>query len=390
MKNKQLAASLAAGAAAALFCMFFYTLRTEDINGAPIPGVRGLLYSLSFFMTLLASAPLRALGLLNINSFLNNLLVFIVNFSLYGVLCYFFQVGFISVRERLSAGSRLIKGAEAAVLAFLLISFVSVCLLLRSDVGRYEITRYSLPLKNLPEEMEGLRIVLAADLHVGWYSRDAYIKRAAELINAEKPDIIIMAGDFVFREGEVSFYKAAEWLKSLKPGIALLGVLGNHDNWQGHEFALRILPESGLIFLDNRRVFLDAERRLRFDMPERGLCLAGVGDEWTDSVDFEAALGGVREDMPRIAVSHIPDVVFDYRTPYRIDLMLSGHTHGGQIVLPFFGPLGMSTSYGEKLLKGWGKDTLYPVYINVGLGETVLPFRYGVRPEITVFDLRSE
>ena len=373
-----------------MFCMFFYTLRIEEINGAPVPGVRGLFYSLSFFMALLASAPLRVLHLLNISFFLNNLLVFAVNFLLYGVLFYVFQVCAEAAAERLKQGRRLLRGSELIILSVLLALLFSACLVLRRDVGRYEVTEHSMPLRNLPEELDGLRIVLAADLHVGWYSREVYIKKAAELINAQNPDIIIMAGDFVFREGEASFHKAAGWLKTLKPNIALLGVLGNHDNWQGREFALSILPESGLEFLDNRRVFLNTDRRLQQEIPERGLCLAGVGDEWTDSVDFEAALGGVREDMPRIVVSHIPDVVFDVRTSHRIDLMVSGHTHGGQIVLPCFGPLGMSTSYGEKLLKGWGRDTYYPVYINVGLGETVLPFRYGVRPEITVFELRRE
>src|SRR5690606_14009721 len=121
----------------------------------------------------------------------------------------------------------------------------------------------------------------------------------------------------------------------LQPTIATLSVLGNHDWWEGGEAISEAMESHGIIMLDNHRKILTPDRQI-VDEGGEGLCLAGVGDPWADSVDFDGALKGV-PDIPRILLSHNPDAAEDKRfleAKYRVDLMLSGHTHGGQVCFP--------------------------------------------------------
>jgi predicted MPP superfamily phosphohydrolase len=141
--------------------------------------------------------------------------------------------------------------------------------------------------------------------------------------------------------------------------------------------------------IDNARLFVTPQRRLVQGARE-GLCLAGVGDLWEDKCLYDKALGGVPGGMPRILLSHNPDVAEEsqfLQSGYRVDLMLSGHTHGGQISLPVIGAPVTNSAFGQKYAKGLVAGPVCPVFITRGLGMTVMPVRVGVRPEISVIEL---
>jgi uncharacterized protein len=115
-----------------------------------------------------------------------------------------------------------------------------------------------------------------------------------------------------------------------------------------------------------------------------------VGDLYMDTQRYDAALGGVPADMPRLLLSHNPDVAEDPALAvygYRIDLMLSGHTHGGQIYIPGIGSPIVPSQFGQKYARGLVQGPVCPVFISRGLGHTVLPVRIGVRPEMAVIEL---
>ncbi len=274
------------------------------------------------------------------------------------------------------------------VLAIIVGLAIALGFYLRKDVGAYRVCSYKLHLKGLPSSLNGLRLVFFSDLHAGTYSKQSDILRAADLINSLQPDILVGGGDYVFGS-EDRFARAAAWLRLLKPRLAFIGVLGNHDYWHGSQQVEDACASGGLLLLNNERVFIDENKKLCFKAPQRGLCLAGVSDLWSAPVDIKKALAGAGRDMPRLLFSHNPDVVFDrYKGEERIDCIVSGHTHGGQVLLPWGTPLGVSTKY-PQLRAGWYRDKKCQVYTNVGLGETVVPFRCGVRPEITLFVLDS-
>lgn len=266
---------------------------------------------------------------------------------------------------------------------------VALVFYLRQDVGAYRISAYRLHLKGLPASLTGLRLVFFADLHAGTYSQSADLLRAASLINSLQPDILVGGGDYVFG-GRERFAKAAAWMGLLRPRLAFIGVLGNHDYWHGSDSVEKACAAGGLRLLKNERLFINEEREVSLQPPRRGLCLAGVGDLWSAPVAIDKALAQVAEDMPRVLFSHNPDIIFErYNGQDRVDFIISGHTHGGQVLLPWGTSLGVSTNYPQQLTSGWYRAKGCQIYTNVGLGETVVPFRCGVRPEITLLILDS-
>lgn len=309
--------------------------------------------------------------------------------AFYVLLMRLVQIGWARGQELRRQGQLVWNSRCALFLIVVITLLLSTIAYLRKDVGVYRVCAYKLNLKGLPQGLEGLRLVFFSDLHVGTYSRQSDITRAADLINRLKPDIVVGGGDYVFGSQD-RFARAAAWLRLLQPHLALIGVLGNHDYWHGSREAEKACAEGGLQLLNNERLFINEYREVVSSLPQRGLCLAGVGDLWSSSVDISQALEGVREDMPRLLFSHNPDVIFErYGGKERLDFILSGHTHGGQVLLPWGTPLGISTKYPRELIAGWYKTKNCQVYTNVGLGETVVPFRCGVKPEITLFILSS-
>ena len=251
----------------------------------------------------------------------------------------------------------------------------------------FQVRSFRLYLPDLPPGLEGLRLVLMADLHCGPVNRPGGLRRALELANDCRPDLVLMPGDFVHYSHSY-FPEAAEWLEGLRPRIpgGLITSWGNHDHWNDIDRAAQVLGACQGHRLREQRLVLTDKRSL--DDSGSGLWLCGLDDLWEGKPDLAGVLRGIPENQPRLVLCHNPDVAEEQRAG-RVDLMLSGHTHGGQICLPGVGSPVIPSRYGQKYASGWvvGPGG-FPVYVTRGLGVGALPIRLGVRPEITVFELR--
>lgn len=256
------------------------------------------------------------------------------------------------------------------------------------EPGRYEVTRRRFALRGLPPALEGLRVVQLSDIHhCQWISLPS-IRRVVEITNALKPDLVLLTGDYVAGSPDY-IAPVAEVLSHLRAKIAVLGVLGNHDWWEGVGKSRDAFKKVRIPLIDNTRFILSPERRLVASARE-GLCIAGVGDAWEDEVAAEKALGNLPDEMPRLLLSHNPDAAErEELAGWRVDLMLAGHTHGGQVWVPGVGTPIVPSDYGSKYASGLVKGPHFPVYVTRGTGMTVLPVRFGVPPEISVFEFHA-
>jgi predicted MPP superfamily phosphohydrolase len=254
-----------------------------------------------------------------------------------------------------------------------------------------EITRLPLPLQDLPPGLAGLRVVLLSDLHRGPAINRAYLEQVVKKVNGLRPDLILLPGDFVSKSSAY-FADVTAVLSKLRPTIASFATLGNHDHWEGAEAAQRALSRAGVLLLQNRSIHLTEDRRLTM-AGARGLCLAGVDDLGAGQPDLVAALAGVSPRVPTILLSHNPDFAEQpsaLKSGSRVDLQVSGHTHGGQVILPGIGPVVSGSHFGLKYLYGHVQGPRWPVFVTRGIGASVLPLRIGSPPEIVVFELSGQ
>jgi predicted MPP superfamily phosphohydrolase len=254
----------------------------------------------------------------------------------------------------------------------------------------FEVTRRTFGVRDLPPELAGLRIVQLSDIHHGPWIPIQHVRTIVATANALKPDVILLTGDYVHRSAAYITPVVNE-LAKLRATIGIVGVLGNHDWWEDGPLMQREFARVGIPLIDNARRFVTPQRRL-VEHATAGLCLAGVGDLYTDTQRYDAALGNVPAGMPRLLLSHNPDVAEDPALAvhaYRVDLMLCGHTHGGQIYIPGIGSPIVPSQFGAKYARGLVQGPVCPVFISRGLGHTVLPVRIGVRPEMAVIELAT-
>lgn len=267
------------------------------------------------------------------------------------------------------------------------------------------VARYAVPIRDLPDALRGLRIVFVADTHHGPRVPADFVRRAFRTALDLKPDVLALGGDYV-HNGLYQVAPAAALISEFTKSAPcpVVGVLGNHDWYASGPAMSRELTAAGVRMLDNRFVYLDAATRTLRDEPsppagsgaagDRGrvacLCFAGLGDFYEDNTDPHAALMPVPRSIPRIVLAHNPDSSEHGNTlapaadgrPHRIDLMLSGHTHGGQVRLPFIGPPIVPSRHGLKYAHGLNQSPLCPVITSAGVGLSLVPVRLGVPPEI--------
>lgn len=257
------------------------------------------------------------------------------------------------------------------------------------------VTRYDIPITGLPDSLVGLKLVQLSDTHLGPRIPASFIRDAVARTIALAPHVVLLTGDYV-HNGPPWIEPAARLFEPLvAPGRAVVGVLGNHDWWAGGRRVSDALTRIGVRMVDNGRCFYDARTRAVGDDFETShadhLCIAGVGDLREDHVDFSAALSGVPDSMPRLMLAHRPDTaeLAELRSPRppRIDLMLCGHTHGGQVRLPIIGTPVVPSRYGSKYAAGLVQGPGCRVLVSRGVGMSILPLRFGVPPEIVEITL---
>lgn len=255
---------------------------------------------------------------------------------------------------------------------------------------RLSTTRYTLRIPRLPEHLAGLRFVQLSDTHLGPRIPADYIRRVVAAALDLRPDFFLLTGDYVHNGSQYNPL-AAELFRPLTSSPSpVIGVLGNHD-WYGDGPDMnRRLVDLGVRMIDNDRVFIPARGRLADIDDGASLCIAGFGDLKTATVEPAKALGILADSTPRIVLSHNPDAaelehVIDGP---RIDHMISGHYHGGQVRLPLIGTLPFIRSpHGTKYFGGIVQGPAFPVLISRGIGMSIVPVRIGVPPELVEITL---
>jgi len=245
------------------------------------------------------------------------------------------------------------------------------------EPGWLDVSRTVIPLKGLPPEFEGYTIGLLTDPHMGPFVGRGRIRAAVDALNDAAPDAVVLGGDYVLHSPEF-IEPCMEELSRIRGPV--FAVLGNHDHWEGEELTSTLLAELvGADLLRNRGGWLERDgARLR---------IWGVGDLWEDRQDIQ----GSREDGysgPLIIVSHNPDYV-ESLPPGSADLVLCGHTHGGQVVLPFFGAPMLPSYYGQKYRSGLVRNGETTVYVSRGVGVGSPPVRFNCRPELPLITLAA-
>lgn len=219
-----------------------------------------------------------------------------------------------------------------------------------------------------------------SDVHLGFHYTAAQLRQLAGLINEQRPDVICFTGDLVdYSVGDVG-PEAAMALQSMQAPYGKYAVLGNHDYYGRAAGVVELLQAGGFRVLRNDAAPLTAGAGR--------VWLAGVEDQWNGKPDLPQALRQVPQDECTILLSHCPDFA-DIAVRHAVDLQLSGHSHGGQVRLPFYGHL-VTPRYSKKYVQGLysldgGK---LQVYVNRGIGVSVYPIRFWCRPELTVLTLQ--
>jgi uncharacterized protein len=247
---------------------------------------------------------------------------------------------------------------------------------------------------NLPGSFDGYRICHISDLHSSFWVKKDYLMEVVGKINDLKCDLVVITGDII--TGAVNeFWKrwvpvskvdylsnVIDVLKNLKVEDKM-AVLGNHDQWDGKKTELRLvngLQSIGINVLRNHSVKLTRDNA--------SIYFAGTDDMWC-SYDYAKAMRNVPEDEFKIVLSHNPDVRRDISTDMKVDLTLCGHTHGGQVMIPFLSHHFIPIDNPSKYSAGLVKENYGYTYVNRGIGTLVFPFRIGAAPEITCLTLKK-
>lgn len=247
--------------------------------------------------------------------------------------------------------------------------------------GWVELTQVRLVLPRLAPEFHGYRLVQISDLHTDISLTRAHLADVVELINQQQPDLVAVTGDFVSYEALPHVEDIVATLSQLRPRDATVAVLGNHDYWTEIELIRQAITRSGMIDLNNA-VYTIHRGAAR-------LHVAGVDDFWEDQARLDQVLARLSPTGAAILLAHEPDFADISAASGRFDLQISGHSHGGQVIVPFWGPL-VAPPYGLKYPVGCYRVGGMWLYTNRGLGESSIRLRLNCRPEITVFTLESE
>jgi predicted MPP superfamily phosphohydrolase len=254
-----------------------------------------------------------------------------------------------------------------------------------------EVVYQDISIKGLSPAFDGLKIAQLSDIHLDEFTEPFLLREAIDRINRACPDYVFLTGDFVTADvlPKHLSISAARHCGQLLSGLQCkerYAVFGNHDARAGELEVADALGEANIVFLRNMHVPLERNGGR--------VWLAGIDDPVCGLPDPGAAIPESIRHIPNepvILMCHAPDYIDRLRahpTGQAISLVLSGHTHGGQICLPFVGPLHLPTG-GRKYVEGLFKVGSMQLYVNRGIGTVGVPFRFDCRPEITVFTLRS-
>jgi uncharacterized protein len=244
------------------------------------------------------------------------------------------------------------------------------------EANTLTVEEVSIELERLPPKLDGLRAIHLSDIHHSRFTDLEHISRAVDIANKLEADVVFLTGDYVSHDTDY-IAPVADVLGGLRSEFGTYACLGNHDHWTDAELVTHLLRGEGIKVLINEG--------LRFEARDAAFWLAGVDDHMAGKTDLKAAMRGSFPDEMKLLLAHNP-VIFRQSVRAKIDLTLSGHTHGGQIkmrdperrILPR-----------RKLTSGLHYRKESQIYITRGIGTVVVPARYQCPPEITLLTLCS-
>jgi len=243
-----------------------------------------------------------------------------------------------------------------------------------------DINSIELTLPHLAAEFNGYRIVQISDIHTDQSTTEKRLTHIFSLVNQQKPDLVAMTGDFITGGSERFIPKFEATLNQIQAKDKIVAVLGNHDYWTDPQPISQALTQNGILNLGNEVYTV-----------QRGnskLHIAGVDDILMGKQRLDLVLSKLTDNSAAILLAHEPDYADTSAATKRFDLELSGHSHAGQIRLPFFKPP-ILPELGQKYYSGLYRVGEMIQYTNRGIGTTGLHLRFGSRPEITVFTLKA-
>ena len=260
------------------------------------------------------------------------------------------------------------------------------------EIARHviQISHPEIRLPNLPEAFDGFHIVQLSDIHLNEFTEPFFLRESVDRINRLRPDAVFLTGDFVTSEllprkwSIPSAWKCASILEGLQCRQRY-AVLGNHDVLIGAQPVTEALTASNITVLRNACVALQRD--------SARLWLSGLDDPVEGHPDPDRAVPAFirqRPNEPVLLMCHAPDFadrLLNHPAGSAVQLMLSGHTHGGQVRLPFVGPMNLP-EWGRKYVEGIFRLRGLQLYVNRGIGTVGLPFRLNCPPEITSITLR--
>ena len=249
--------------------------------------------------------------------------------------------------------------------------------LLGNEADSPVVERVQIPIPNLPAALEGFRIAQISDIHLYPFTTIELVDLAVQMANRLEPDLTVLTGDYVWHHTEPIFDLVPS-LAQLNAKHGVYAILGNHDLWTDVKVITHAIEQEGLPLLVNQGVSISVGKST--------LYLAGLDDGWSGKPDLAEAMANHPGDAITVLLMHEPDLAPRYAPDKRIHLQLSGHSHGGQVRLPFYGALILPYLSWKYPMGLYNIDGMW-LYTNRGLGTTNVPVRVNCAPEITELTL---
>lgn len=252
------------------------------------------------------------------------------------------------------------------------------------EPGRLVTRQQTIAIHNWPQSLNGLRVAVLSDIHADdWFIHNKKLRSIVERTNQLQPELIVILGDYMSGDGwvrsKVEPEVFAEVLKDLRAPLGVYSVLGNHDWWYDGGKVRLALEKDGIKVLEDEVLQINARGT--------SFWLIGLSDLWTRRPKIEETTSKVPEGQPSIALTHNPDIF--PRVPERVQILLAGHTHGGQVRFPLIGSVVESSKFGERYARGHLFENNHHLFVTTGIGTSIIPVRFGVPPEIVLLTLQS-
>lgn len=235
----------------------------------------------------------------------------------------------------------------------------------------------------IPKGFNGVKLIQFSDTHLGFQYEWGQLEKLVQKINNQQPDIVCFTGDLMDAPNRYQHLdRIHSILKKINAPLGKFCVYGNHDHGgYGSTLYKNVMEASGFVLLQNEHSTIEL-------LDRSSISIAGIDDAMLGKPDIPKSLQGIRDKQYTILLSHAPDLA-DQAANFPVHLQLSGHSHGGQVQIPFYGAL-ITPPFAQKYHEGEYLIKEMSLYVNRGIGTTRLPFRFLSRPELTVFIFQSQ